>query len=338
MNCIVLSLLTLALSLAPVFCWAAEPNAGQAPAAAVETQPQASDDVTTQLKAAQDERIKVLTQLVEGLMSQYKAGTADFVQVSSAQDELCDAQLDSTDEPEKRVAVLTTQLRGQTMSSRSCKPDTMRAPYLIQMSFGPSRHTSPSKSSCCENATGRGRRPGEAAWIGFRFMARFRSPAAISSTARSRSCPQGKRAAWPPRRSWWTAVIDLIAAPAPRRGQRRSSSGGLFPGKSFRELRQGSQRRTASSSGRERPSLPTRAIIHAISTWINGTRLWCAMFQRRPLLRQRGHESSRIAPTQQSWHALGSVLARDNRAEDPKRDRGSRWVTATAWLARAHAT
>jgi len=34
----------------------------------------------------------------------------DLLQVFSAQNELCNAQLDSTDEPEKRVALLTKQL------------------------------------------------------------------------------------------------------------------------------------------------------------------------------------------------------------------------------------
>ena len=88
----------LALGVAPVFCWAAEP------------QPKASDDSAAQLKAAQDERIKLLTQNVEILTEQYKIAAVDFPQVFSAECDLWNAQLDSTDEPEKRIALLTKQL------------------------------------------------------------------------------------------------------------------------------------------------------------------------------------------------------------------------------------
>ncbi|MGO9109803.1 MAG: hypothetical protein ACLP9L_11275 [Thermoguttaceae bacterium] len=80
------------------------------PAAAAEPQPKASDNDAAQLKALQDERVKVLTQLVEVLVSQYKLGIVDLAQVASTEDELCNALLDSTDEPEKRVALLTKQL------------------------------------------------------------------------------------------------------------------------------------------------------------------------------------------------------------------------------------
>lgn len=80
------------------------------PAAAAEPQPKASDDDAAQLKAAQDERVKVLTQLVEELTAQYRVGTADVAQVSSAERDLSNALVDSTDEPAKRVALLTKQL------------------------------------------------------------------------------------------------------------------------------------------------------------------------------------------------------------------------------------
>ena len=52
----------------------------------------------------------MLTEVVEVLTAQFKVATVDFIQLSTAQDELCDAQLDATDEPEKRVALLTKQL------------------------------------------------------------------------------------------------------------------------------------------------------------------------------------------------------------------------------------
>jgi hypothetical protein len=79
-------------------------------AAATEPQLSASDKDAAQLKAAQEERIEVLTKLVTMLTSQYNAGTADIVQVHSAESDLCNALLDSTDEPEKPVALLTKQL------------------------------------------------------------------------------------------------------------------------------------------------------------------------------------------------------------------------------------
>ena len=70
----------------------------------------ANDDNAAQRKAAQDERITVLTQLLQVMTSQHDSGTADVAQVCSAEKELCDALLDSTDNPEKRVALLTKQL------------------------------------------------------------------------------------------------------------------------------------------------------------------------------------------------------------------------------------
>jgi hypothetical protein len=70
----------------------------------------ASKDDAAELKAAQDERIKVLTQLVEGLTAQCRTGSADLGQVFAAETDLCNAMLESTDDPEKRVVFLSTQL------------------------------------------------------------------------------------------------------------------------------------------------------------------------------------------------------------------------------------
>ena len=98
MNRITFPILVLGLSLASVVCRAAEP------------QLKASGDDAAQLKALHAERIKLLKQLVDIYLSQYSVGTVDFNQLCSAQNELCDAQLDSMDEPEKRVALLTKQV------------------------------------------------------------------------------------------------------------------------------------------------------------------------------------------------------------------------------------
>ena len=77
---------------------------------AAEPQPKTSDNDATALKALQEERIKVLTQLVEVLTGEYRVSTVGFNQLFSAENELCNALLDSTDEPAKRVALLTKQV------------------------------------------------------------------------------------------------------------------------------------------------------------------------------------------------------------------------------------
>lgn len=85
----IVSLLTI------VAAWAAEP------------QPKASGNNAPELKAAQEERITVLTRLVEVLAAQYKSGQVSVADVFSAEHELCNAVLDSSDESEKKIALLT---------------------------------------------------------------------------------------------------------------------------------------------------------------------------------------------------------------------------------------
>ena len=80
------------------------------PAAAAEPAAKASNDVAAEIKAARGERIKVLADIVEIVTSQYKAATADFAQVFSAENDLYNARLDATDDPEKRIALLTKHL------------------------------------------------------------------------------------------------------------------------------------------------------------------------------------------------------------------------------------
>ena len=62
------------------------------------------------MKAAQDERIKVLTRLVDVAKAPCKVGAGGEAELFSAEQELCNAQLDSTDDPEKRIALLTKLL------------------------------------------------------------------------------------------------------------------------------------------------------------------------------------------------------------------------------------
>jgi hypothetical protein len=69
------------------------------------------DDEAAQIMALQKERIAALKELVEVCVAQYKMGTLAFDSVAAAQDELLCAQLDSTDKPEERVAILEKQLK-----------------------------------------------------------------------------------------------------------------------------------------------------------------------------------------------------------------------------------
>ena len=84
--------------------------AAQVPAIADQSQARESKDDAAELKAVQAERIKVLTQAVDVLTAQYMVGTVDFCQVAAAETDLCNALLDSTDDPDKRTALLAKQL------------------------------------------------------------------------------------------------------------------------------------------------------------------------------------------------------------------------------------
>ena len=75
-----------------------------------EPQSKPKDDDAAQLKSLQDERVDVLTQLVKVTMAYCEQGTCRIEEGISAQNQLMAAQLDSTDEPEKRVALLTQQV------------------------------------------------------------------------------------------------------------------------------------------------------------------------------------------------------------------------------------
>jgi len=103
------------------------------------TPPPAGIDAA-QPKAAQDERITVLTELVKAVAAEFQSGAANIAQVAAAENELCNALLDSTDEPEKRVALLTKQLdkmnrlvevtQGQVKAGIAGQADLLRAKSL----------------------------------------------------------------------------------------------------------------------------------------------------------------------------------------------------------------
>jgi outer membrane protein TolC len=78
---------------------------------AAEQKGKAPDDLKAQIKALQKERIETLARLVEVCSAQYRVGANTFLSVLGAQDELVSAQLDATDKPEERVALLTNQVK-----------------------------------------------------------------------------------------------------------------------------------------------------------------------------------------------------------------------------------
>ena len=84
--------------------------AAAAHSAGAEIHRKANDPDLDQIKALQEERIEVLTQLVKLTTTWYQMGQVTFNEVVSAQRELIAAKLDATDEPEKRVALLTQHL------------------------------------------------------------------------------------------------------------------------------------------------------------------------------------------------------------------------------------
>jgi len=81
-----------------------------APSTCAEPQGKAKDDDAAQLKALQEERVEVLTELVKYTTAQYQEGVVTIDAVLSAQNELVAAKLDATDETDKRIALLTQQL------------------------------------------------------------------------------------------------------------------------------------------------------------------------------------------------------------------------------------
>ncbi|MGO8749555.1 MAG: TolC family protein [Thermoguttaceae bacterium] len=68
----------------------------------------------SQIKALQKDRIEALTRLVDVCWSQYRAGSNTFSTVVGAHDQLLSAQLDFTEKPEERVALLTNQAKTAT--------------------------------------------------------------------------------------------------------------------------------------------------------------------------------------------------------------------------------
>jgi len=81
------------------------------PVIAAEPQPKAANDDAAQLKAAMEERIKVLTGAEQILEAQYRVGTVAFGQLVAVERDLRNAELESCDEPAKRIGLLEKHLK-----------------------------------------------------------------------------------------------------------------------------------------------------------------------------------------------------------------------------------
>jgi len=81
------------------------------PVIAAQPQPKAGNDPAAEIKAAQEERIKLLKDVAEIVKLQYDNATiTNYADVYAAERELCNATVDVTDDPEKRIALLTRLL------------------------------------------------------------------------------------------------------------------------------------------------------------------------------------------------------------------------------------
>lgn len=69
------------------------------------------EDLATQIKALQKQRVEMLTRLVAIRTSQYKAQTVPCEDLMDAETDLVNAQLDATDKREEQVAVLTAAMK-----------------------------------------------------------------------------------------------------------------------------------------------------------------------------------------------------------------------------------
>jgi hypothetical protein len=110
---------------------------GGAVLGATEQQQGATDTEAAQISALQKERIATLQQLVTICVAQYQSGMLPFDSVAAAQEELLAAQLESTDKPEERVALLKEHLNiveslcnsadKMFKGGRVSRPDVLRA-------------------------------------------------------------------------------------------------------------------------------------------------------------------------------------------------------------------
>lgn len=101
----------------------------------------ASDDMTAEIKTLQKERVETLKSLVELYVQFYQGGKIDITPVIGAQTELVTAQLESTENPDERIALLTERLNAVTsflklaeqrwMAGMSSQADVYRAKSLL---------------------------------------------------------------------------------------------------------------------------------------------------------------------------------------------------------------
>jgi outer membrane protein TolC len=66
---------------------------------------------TEDIKALQKQKIEALTEMIRICMLQYEMGVGEFASYANAQHALVSAQLESTDNPQERITLLTAQLK-----------------------------------------------------------------------------------------------------------------------------------------------------------------------------------------------------------------------------------
>ena len=88
----------------------------------------------TDLKAAREERVKLLTQVVEILTSQYQSGTTEITQVTTAENELYNALLDSTDAREKeKYSEKVLGILGEKIEDLESNPKVWMETFAVRM-------------------------------------------------------------------------------------------------------------------------------------------------------------------------------------------------------------
>jgi len=99
------------------------------PVIAAQPQPKASNDDAAQLKTALEERIKVSTDVRDFVEAQFRVGAVDLSLLIAVEKDLWHAELDSCDEPAKKISLLEKHLKKaddlQQMVEARCKAGTV---------------------------------------------------------------------------------------------------------------------------------------------------------------------------------------------------------------------
>jgi hypothetical protein len=79
----------------------------------------AEQDLSVQIKALQRERVETLAKLVNYCKAEFAVGAMRCQEVIDAETDLIRAELDATDKPDERIALLTAHVSSQTQFLKS---------------------------------------------------------------------------------------------------------------------------------------------------------------------------------------------------------------------------